>query len=127
MNCFEHRQSAAVAACRCCGKGLCPDCVQETGPTSIVCGAACAEEVKRQLDLQNLAARQVGLGARGGANPTYVMAYFAIGAVMTVLALYNILVRDEPIDRNYYLVAFGALMIAIGFVARNRSRPPRPS
>ncbi|MBW8728363.1 MAG: hypothetical protein JF625_24885 [Inquilinus limosus] len=83
--------------------------------------------MKKHLDLLDLSARQLGLKPGGGANPTYVIAYFTLGAAMIAMVLYNVVVRDEPFDRNYVFGVFGLVLIAVGLMARSRNRPPASS
>jgi hypothetical protein len=45
MNCFNHPTITAVAVCKNCSKGLCPDCLTEV-ENGIACTATCIEEVK---------------------------------------------------------------------------------
>ena len=45
MNCYNHRQIAAVGICKSCGKGLCPECVEEI-PNGIACKATCVERAR---------------------------------------------------------------------------------
>ncbi len=45
MNCYNHRQTAAIGLCKSCGKALCPDCIEEV-PDGLACKASCVERVK---------------------------------------------------------------------------------
>ncbi len=45
MKCFNHPQADAVASCKYCFKGLCPECAKDSG-VGIVCSAACETHAK---------------------------------------------------------------------------------
>ena len=48
MRCFDHQESEAVAVCKHCGKGLCPDClIERQGIVS--CNGLCERQVAMQL------------------------------------------------------------------------------
>jgi hypothetical protein len=44
MNCFKHRATSAIGICKSCGKGVCPDCVADTGQ-GLACRDSCEERV----------------------------------------------------------------------------------
>ncbi len=45
MNCYNHRTIPAVATCKNCCKGLCPECLTEV-ENGIACTTTCVDEVK---------------------------------------------------------------------------------
>jgi len=45
MRCFHHRDRDAVAACKSCGRGLCPECAIDVG-NGLACPGACEAEVR---------------------------------------------------------------------------------
>jgi hypothetical protein len=45
MRCFHHRDRDAVAACKNCGRGLCPACAVDVG-NGLACPGACEAEVR---------------------------------------------------------------------------------
>jgi hypothetical protein len=49
MKCFYHPQRDAVAMCKSCGRGLCPDCAAEVTP-----GMACVGRCERDVAALNL-------------------------------------------------------------------------
>ena len=44
MNCYNHQNTPAVAICKNCSKGLCPECLTEV-KNGIACTATCVDEV----------------------------------------------------------------------------------
>jgi hypothetical protein len=45
MRCFYHRDLDAVASCKNCGRGLCPDCSADVG-NGLACRGRCEAEVR---------------------------------------------------------------------------------
>jgi Flp pilus assembly protein TadB len=45
MRCFYHRDVDAVATCKSCGRGLCPDCANDVG-NGLACRDRCEAEVR---------------------------------------------------------------------------------
>ena len=45
MNCYNHHSVPAVAICKNCSKGLCPDCLTEI-KNGIACTSTCIDNVK---------------------------------------------------------------------------------
>jgi hypothetical protein len=45
MRCFYHYERDAVAACKSCGRGLCPDCAADVG-NGLACRDRCEEQVR---------------------------------------------------------------------------------
>ena len=43
MRCYYHREVEAVATCKSCGRGLCPDCANEVG-AGLACRGRCEDE-----------------------------------------------------------------------------------
>jgi hypothetical protein len=52
MNCFGHRNSAAVAICRACGRGACANCARET-EHSVACSEICESRVRLMDQIVN--------------------------------------------------------------------------
>jgi len=90
MKCFKHSATDAVAICACCGRALCPDCIQTPIPTRIVCSTECAaalahsDEALHQLATLNQQILQQSLrSARASAFYCYLgSALSAAGAVV---------------------------------------------
>ena len=53
MHCFTHQNKEAVAICRACGKGLCPECGVNTG-RGLGCHGQCEQEVRDYVELIDL-------------------------------------------------------------------------
>ncbi|MBI2834374.1 MAG: hypothetical protein HYX76_08110 [Acidobacteria bacterium] len=45
MRCFYHRERDAVATCKNCGRGVCPDCAVDVG-NGLACRDRCEAEVR---------------------------------------------------------------------------------
>jgi hypothetical protein len=57
MRCFNHSENRAVGLCKNCLKGVCPDCLSDTG-NGLACKTACEERVKALDDYNDLAMTQ---------------------------------------------------------------------
>jgi hypothetical protein len=49
MNCYNHQNIAAVGLCKCCSKGLCPECAVDLGH-----GLACKNMHEGQVETLNM-------------------------------------------------------------------------
>jgi hypothetical protein len=94
MNCFNHRDVAAVGLCKSCGKALCGDCLTEL-PNGLACKGACEPRVNminRMLDtnsrVMNVARHQVRTGGMlsllmaGGCATFAIWAHFETGGFL---------------------------------------------
>ena len=52
MRCFTHQEKEAVAICRACGKGLCPDCGVDLG-RGLSCRGRCEQDARDYTDLMD--------------------------------------------------------------------------
>ena len=50
MHCYYHPEKEAVGICKCCGKGLCPDCAADIGK-GLACRGQCEEDVRAVVAL----------------------------------------------------------------------------
>lgn len=99
MNCFIHPTVPAVAVCRTCNKGLCPECGKD-GDAGVTCGGRCAEEAM-VVRLQTLASARVL--KTGGGFRANVVTNFIFAAMFGVLGLWGLLAGSGS------LAAFGAI------------------
>ena len=53
MKCFYHVDRDAVAMCKSCGRGICPECVSDVPP-----GVACRDRCEREVAALNLVIRR---------------------------------------------------------------------
>lgn len=53
MNCFYHREAAALGICRWCQRGICTDCIAQAGG-----GLACRERHEREVEAMHKIIRQ---------------------------------------------------------------------
>lgn len=45
MHCINHQEVAAVAICKCCGRGVCASCARIT-PLAVSCSDACSAQLQ---------------------------------------------------------------------------------
>ena len=61
MHCYQHRETEAVAACRVCGRGVCPACAHE-GAEGITCSDSCQKLGKDLHEMNLKALRMYSIG-----------------------------------------------------------------
>jgi hypothetical protein len=61
MQCFLHRDAAAVGICKTCGKGVCPACAREVD-RGLVCSDPCADYASTNLEIVGRAKRVYSIG-----------------------------------------------------------------
>lgn len=113
MNCFNHVTTPAVAICKNCNKGLCPDCLTEI-KNGIACTATCIGEVK---SINELIERNKNLSKR--AVSTYNRTVFIYGS-MGLLFIYAAYIYPEL---NLYMYPAGGLFLLISvltFIANKK-------
>ena len=79
MRCFYHRDLDAVATCKSCGRGLCPDCGADVG-NGLACRDRCEEEV-RSLN-RVISRNKTAFEKTSGAYLRVASFYAAVGAVL---------------------------------------------
>jgi hypothetical protein len=84
MQCFSHRDVAAVGICKSCGKGLCPACAREI-ERGLVCSDACAEAANINLQIVNRATKLYSIGQRPKV-PLVAWLFGVVGALFEVVA-----------------------------------------
>jgi hypothetical protein len=89
VQCFSHRDLAAVGICRSCGKGLCPGCAREV-ERGIVCSDPCADHASTQLAIVERAKRVYSIGER----PRIPIASWLFGVLGAFLLGGAVLVRS---------------------------------
>jgi len=107
MNCYNHRTVAAVATCKNCNKGLCPDCLTEI-ENGIACTATCIEQVKMLnvlLNKSNSASTRVA--------GTYYRTVFIYGA-MSLLFFFT---AFEYSDLKIYGTAAGCIFLIVAILS----------
>ena len=45
MKCYNHHSADAVGVCKNCSRGICPDCITDTG-YGVACSNSCAEKMR---------------------------------------------------------------------------------
>jgi hypothetical protein len=84
MRCFYHRDLDAVAACKNCGRGLCPDCAADVG-NGLACRGRCEAEV---LSLNRVIERnKTAYEKTSAAYRKIAVFYIALGAFCLLGAL----------------------------------------
>jgi threonine/homoserine/homoserine lactone efflux protein len=113
MRCFYHPTTDAVAACKSCGKGLCPDCATDLGK-GVACRGRCEDDVRSIIQLVERNIRMSPMSAdliRRASSTRMNSAVFSLvlGAVMVGYSLLS--------ERNlHFLTAAGGCFLVYGVV-----------
>lgn len=78
MRCFYHRDRDAVAACKNCGRGLCPDCSVDVG-NGLACPGRCEAEVRSLNEV--IERNKTAYEKTSAAYQKMALFYLALGAV----------------------------------------------
>lgn len=105
MKCYNHPETDAVGTCKSCSKGLCHNCLTDTG-NGIACTATCVEEVKTLNKLtESNKSRHKSL-AKYLLNMALLVS--AIGAFILFISLY---IEDES-GVNFSILIGWAFVLA---------------
>ena len=119
MKCFKHHSADAVAVCSCCGRGLCPDCVQVPTATRIVCSSDCTTALAQDAKAVRLLLDKSVQSAKASAFYCYLTGALSAGAAV---AAWFMLPSPFLI---YFTAACALVLFAAGFwygrVARQHS------
>ena len=82
MKCYYHNERDAVASCKSCNRGLCPDCAVEVG-NGLACRNRCENQVEaiNQVSLKN----QRALGRSRKFSLGMALLFGVIGVVVMVM------------------------------------------
>src|SRR5690349_4892083 len=110
MRCFYHPTVEAVALCKSCQRGLCPDCVAEVGLSSS-CRNRCESDV---LSLNELLARaRAAPKTVSGINRRSAIFLILCGVVFLLLCGYAFTIGFVS-QFHYYSLAMGLLFTGWG-------------
>jgi hypothetical protein len=111
MNCYNHHSVSAVAICKNCSKGLCPDCLTEV-ENGIACTATCVDDVKLLNNLINKNKNATGRAAGAYYRTTFTylalsLLFFYSGFLYPVMKFYML-----PAGLIFFLVSISAFISA---------------
>lgn len=122
MQCFKHRETAAVAICVSCGAAVCGDCTKRAMGQRIVCTNLCAEQLGRLLN-----ASSDGLARASRSHAINAWFVWLLGGGLILYGGYTVVVWKNW-DFAVYGVMFGIVCTAIGFFFNQLAkRAPNPS
>jgi len=123
MRCFRHSGSEAVAICKHCSKGVCGECVDDTG-FGVACSPQCREEVLSIRAMLQRNKKSFSLASRSLARNGVLLALFGVA-----FFVFSFTERRESFLFTFFL-AFGAIMFvgaAFSFLnARKWAKAPQP-
>jgi hypothetical protein len=103
MKCFSHPATDAIASCKHCFKGVCPQCARDTG-IGVVCSPACEEEVRSIRAMVERNRKAYPLAARSQSRNAIWFTALAL-----VLIVFGIIAHRGFMSN--YLIVFGILML----------------
>jgi hypothetical protein len=109
MNCYNHQSVPAIAICKNCNKGLCPECLTEV-ENGIACTATCVEEVKAINTL--ISKNKSATGRVAGAYYRTTFIYLA----MSLLFFYTAFAYS---DMKVYGAIAGGIFLIGGLLSLN--------
>jgi hypothetical protein len=112
MNCYNHQNVPAVAICKNCNKGLCPECLTEV-ENGIACTATCIEEVKSINAL--IKSNKTLTGRAKGTYYRTIFIYFA----MSLLFFYSAFLYP---DLKFYMLPAGGIFLFMSLLTLNAAR-----
>lgn len=113
MNCYNHNEIPAVGICKHCNKGICPDCLSDTGD-GLACKGHCLEEVNMINKLINHN-KKVVKGTPGNWTSSGIL-YLVMGSIFILTTVFYL----RKID--LFLSAMGLLFMAYGIYVLNKGR-----
>ena len=123
MRCFRHSQSEAVAICKHCSKGVCPECVDDTG-FGVVCSPQCKEEVLSLRAMVERNRRSFSLASKSQTRHAALLSLFGVAFVA-----FSLTERRDSGSFAFFMV-FGVIMFvgaALSFLsARKWAKAPQP-
>lgn len=102
MNCYNHSETPAVGICKHCNKGVCPDCLSDTGD-----GLACKDHCLAEVKLMNNHNKKVIKGTAGNWRNSGLL-YLGMGLIFILTTIFLV----KKIDP--FLSAMGLLCIGYG-------------
>ncbi len=103
MKCFTHPSADAIASCKHCFKGVCPQCARDTG-IGVVCSPGCEEEVKSIRAMVERNRKMYPVAARNHSrNAIWLTALALVFIVFGVIAQRGFM--------SNYLMVFGVVVL----------------
>ena len=104
MRCFNHPESEAVGTCKHCCKGICLECVKDSGH-GIACSSPCIDEIKSLYAAINRNKQVYSVAARASLrNAIWI---FLLAAGFIIFGLWS---KDDSTFRAY-LIGMGVLFV----------------
>lgn len=104
MRCFNHPDSEAVAICKHCGRGICRDCVIDTG-CGLACSPACEEEVKSVHVMISRSKKMYPIAAK---NQSRTAIWLVLTAALFIAL--GLLIRDD-FRFTAFFIGMGVVML----------------
>ena len=116
MRCFNHPDVEAVGICKHCSRGICTECVKDSGH-GIACSLPCISEIRSLYAAISRNKKVYSVAAKAGIRTA--IWFFLLGGIFVAFGVLTE-IRDSPF--MMYLFGMGALMLVAGAFALVNSR-----
>ena len=116
MNCFEHRDRAAIGVCCGCGRGLCEECVSDV-QERLACKGKCEERVK--LSSQIVDNHKSVMANTNKQIRVVSLFLFGLGIIFAILAIMSF--RQDGLNRAWFPGGCAIFLLIVG-VLRSRGK-----
>lgn len=116
MKCFAHRQHDALGFCKYCAKGVCAECLTDTGH-GLACSAACATEVEAHRKMSEKSKQFYRIDSNKPALPINALMFMLIG-----LIFFGFGIHDYRGSSSLFLLMMAIPMFGLGVVVFIRAR-----
>lgn len=113
MQCFQHRDAAALGVCRTCGRGVCATCLRE-GEEGITCSEACQSLAKSLHEMNLKAMRIYRIGEKPQRVSVGLIAWLFPGVVFFGFAAVSAWRAGHVDSADAFAFALGSALIFIG-------------
>lgn len=106
MRCYYHEDREAVGICKNCYRALCRDCAVDVGD-GLACPGACEGKVRESNEMVQKGIRNIRMG-----KSNLRWSVFFNAAMGLLFIVFGLILRNLG-SYSYFMLAFGALMLAI--------------
>lgn len=127
MQCFNHPDRPAVGLCQACQRGLCPECLTDTG-LALACKDRCEERVRGMTELisqnvRNMDLNRKSLDAARALVARNIAMYLSLGVVFLFAAA--IIGYSDNAMVAAFPAVIGGLFVLFGLAQRRGAQYPK--
>lgn len=114
MHCYQHKNRAAVAVCRNCGKAVCADCC-DVSRQKVACGSVCEDALQQDALVQKRLRQSLGIEP-GVSIPVSVYSYALFGLILLAVGFYTSTTRLQFDYLTFAMSAVFFVMAALSYL-----------